>query len=291
MAWLYQYRIAGCVIQIDSDSDICERDMQKFLCLYEATQEKLPDLRFSIQADDALFSFVFVDASGAKHMLWQSADATEITASLETHLYTRLVQYLDEQDILSVHASVAKIEGEAIMFAGVSGAGKSSMCTAALLDGSTYLSDEFTLIDHQGMVHPFPRPMQWEHPEHPAFKREAIEATGLIHADYFDFLAATGEIQRCHLWHPQHIQRQPIPLKYIVLHQYDASVEGIEMMKIPRYEALSALPEHLHLHHGLAKDLPRLNQRISKDCQCYRLRFSNVHQAWQAIKKEVQNKH
>jgi hypothetical protein len=290
MAWLYQYHIAECVIQIDSDSYICEQDMRKFLCLYEPTQGKVPDLRFSIQAHDDIFSFVFMDVSGAEHMLWQSSDTTEITASLETHLYTRLVQYLDKQDILSVHSSVANIEGDAIMFAGVSGAGKSSMCTAALLDGSTYLSDEFTLIDHQGMVHPFPRPMQWEHPEHPAFKREDIEATGLIHADYFDFLAATGEIERCHLWHPQYIQRKPIPLKYIVLHQYDANVEDTEIIDIPRYEALSALPEHLHVHYGLAKDLPRLNQRISKDCKCYRLRFSNVNQAWQAIKKEVHKK-
>jgi len=287
MAWLYQYRIAGCVIQIDSEHDVCQQDMQKFLCLYEPVQGQNPDLRFSIQGLKDEFSFVFISESGATEILWQSRDTTEITASLETHLYTRLVQYLDLQDILSVHSSVASINGEAIMFAGVSGAGKSSMCTAALLDGSTYLSDEFTLIDQQGFVHPFPRPMQWEHPNHPAFKREAIQNTGLIKAESFDFLAANGEIQRCHLWHPKHIQRTPLPLKTIVLHQYNESVDGVEIVKIPRYEALSALPEHLHVHHGLAKDLPRLNQRITQDCKCYRLRFSNVKHAWQAIKKEV----
>ena len=288
MAWLYQYLIAGCVIQVDSDSEACQQDMQKFLCLYQPVQGCQPDLRFSITKHQGNYTFSLM-VQGVKQELWRSDDEAEVTAALEIHLYTQIIQYLDRQHIMSVHASAVNIQDKAIMFAGVSGAGKSSICTAALLDKAYYLSDEFALLDAQGFLHPFPRPMQWEHPEHPAFKRKDILDTGLIHADAFDFPAATGETVRCHLWHPRHIQRKPLPLCCIVLHQYKADLRETELVEIPRHEVLASLPQHLHIQHGLAKDLPRLNQRVPKRCRYYRLYFSNVKQAWLAIKKEVAN--
>ncbi len=287
MPWLYQYKIASCVVQIDSDSEACKQDMQKFLCLYEAVEGYVADLTFHVRKLDSVYRFVFVLPDGREEVLWESIDAREVSAALETHLYTRLVQFLDEKDVVSIHSSVLNIHDVAIMFAGVSGAGKSSICTAGLLDGAAYLSDEFTLLDKQGFAHPFPRPMQWEHPTHPAFDRESIETSGLIQSDYFDFPAATGGIARCHLWHPKHIQREALHLKFVVLHQYQADLNGVQCSEIPRHKALMALPEHLHVQHGLGKDLPRLNQRIGMDCKFYRLNFSDVHQAWQSIKKQV----
>ena len=287
MTWLYQYKIASCVVQIDSDTEACHQDMQKFLCLYEKVEHARADLTFSVRKVDVGYTFVLGVSGGYEEVLWQSADAREISAALEIHLYTQVIQLLDSQNIISIHSSVVNIQDEAIMFAGVSGAGKSSMCTAALLDKASYLSDEFTLLDSQGFVHPFPRPMQWEFLEHPAFERKDILDTGLIHADFFDFPAATGETARCHLWHPKHVQREALPLRYIVLHQYRAGLKETELVEIPRHEALVSLPEHLHVQHGLAKDLPKLNQRISKDCKYYRLHFSNVKQAWKMMKEEV----
>ncbi len=287
MTWLYQYEIASCVAQIDSDSEACHQDMQKFLCLYEAVEGCVADLIFSVRKLDDGYRFVFVSSDGHEEVLWESKDAREITAALEIHLYSKLVQWLDKNNIVSIHSSVLNINDKAIMFAGVSGAGKSSICTAGLLDGAAYLSDEFTLLDKHGFVFPFPRPMQWERPTHPAFDRTNIEASGLIQANYFDFPAATGGTARCHLWHPKYIQREALPLKFVVLHQYQADLNGVQCVEIPRHEALMDLPEHLHVQHGLAKDLPRLNQRIDTSCKFYRLNFSDVHQAWQIIKKQV----
>jgi len=287
MVWLYQYRIAGVVIQVDSDANVCEHDMQKFLCLYAQVSEQKADLIFRVSQQQKTLSFLLLLPDGRQETLWVSQDAAEISAALEIHLYSRLVQLLDSRDIVSIHASVLNVQDHAIMFAGESGAGKSSMCTAGLLDGAAYLSDEFTLLDAQGRVHPFPRPLQWEHPTHPAFNREEIEASGFLIADYLDFPAASGETARCHLWYPKHIQRKALPLMAVVLHQYRKDVNGVVIQEIPRHEALMELPKHVHIQHGLSKDLPRLNQRLSPLCKFYRLHFSDVKAAWAVIKEEV----
>jgi len=288
MSWLFECRIAGCIVQVDSDSDACKKAMLKFLCLYESVEGCLPDLRFSVIASEEKYSFVFTAQDGIQQTLWESADEDEVSAALEIHLYSRLVQFLDTQNIVSIHASVLNIHDSAIMFAGASGAGKSSLCTAALLDGSAYLSDEFTLLDKEGSVHPFPRPMQWEHPTHPAFDRDEIKKSGLIKADYFDFPAASGEITRCHLWHPKYIERKILPLQYVVLHQYQADLDAATIVSIPRHEALLELPNHLHIQHGLGKDLPRLNQRIAASCKFYKLNFPSAKDAWSVMKNEIE---
>jgi len=287
MSWSYQFQVAGLVIQVDSDSDACEQDMHKFIKLYEDVSEQDFDLRFSVIRQDGAYHFVSEDKHGASQQLWASQDAREVTAALEIHLYSQVVQELDKRGIQSVHSSLLSVAGQAVMFAGVSGAGKSSICTAGLLAGAKYFSDEFALLDKWGNAHPFPRPMQWEHETHPAFNRAEIEKSGLIVSDYFDFPDAQGGITRCFLWHPVHVQREALALKHIVLHQYDASLSQPKLAEIPRHEALMSLPEHLHVQRGMAIDLPTLNAKIHQDCKFYRLHFPNVFKAWELIEAEL----
>jgi len=284
--WSIQCLIAGVVVQVKSDSSACREDMHKFLCLYQQVDSNDVSLTFCVIKQSHGFDFILSDSIGAHTHLWFSADEREVSAALEIHFYSQLIQYLDPE-IVSIHAAVLNIAEQACMFAGVSGAGKSSICTAGLLTGAKYLSDEFALLDQQGAIHPFPRPMQWEFATHPAFKREDIQNSGLISADYFDFPDASGNIARCHLWHPQHIQREPLPLNYVVLHQYSSTLEKAELTEIARHEALVELPQHLHVQRGLAKDLPMLNQRIAKDCRFFRLGFPDVFEAWALIEDEV----
>jgi hypothetical protein len=286
--WCVQCRIANVVIQVDGDTDACQQDMWKFLKLYEQVEQQQPDLRFSVTHQEGIYHFTCVIDEQPSLPLWSSLDDREVSAALEIHFYSQLVQYLyQEKNILSIHAAVLGVGHQAVMFAGESGAGKSSMCTAGLLSKASYLSDEFTLLAGDGQVYPFPRPMQWEHKEHPAFDREEIERTGFIAADYFDFPDTEGATVRCHLWHPAHVQRQLLPLKIIVLHQYDADLNKPKLTPIPRHEALLELPQHLHIQAGMAKDLPLLNQRIDQDCVFYRLRFPDVFAAWQLLENEV----
>jgi len=286
--WCVQCRIANVVIQVDGDTAACQQDMWKFLKLYEQVEQQQADLCFSVTHQQGVYHFTSKVGDEPSLSLWSSTDDREVSAALEIHFYSQLVQYLyQEKEILSIHAAVLGVGQQAVMFAGVSGAGKSSICTAGLLSKAIYLSDEFTLLADDGYVYPFPRPMQWEYKEHPAFDREEIEQTGLIAADYFDFPDTEGKTVRCHLWHPSHVQRQPLTLKTIVLHQYNADLDKPVLIPIPRHEALIELPQHLHVQAGMAKDFPLLNQRIDQDCIFYRLHFPDVFAAWKLLEKEV----
>ena len=62
-------------------------------------------------------------------------------------------------DHLFVHAGVVGWEGRAIVMPGSSFAGKTTLVQAWLDAGATYYSDEFAVLDREGRVHPFARPL------------------------------------------------------------------------------------------------------------------------------------
>lgn len=58
-----------------------------------------------------------------------------------------------------VHAGVVGIEGRALLLPGQSFSGKSTLVEALVRAGATYYSDEFAVLDLEGRVHPYPRPL------------------------------------------------------------------------------------------------------------------------------------
>ena len=62
-------------------------------------------------------------------------------------------------DHLFVHAGVVGWEDRAIVMPGASFAGKTTLVRAWLEAGATYYSDEFAVLDRDGRVHPFARPL------------------------------------------------------------------------------------------------------------------------------------
>lgn len=76
-----------------------------------------------------------------------------------------LIRELDDTVIrclrgwFAVHAGTVGWRGRALLIPGVSHAGKSSLVAALLRRGATYYSDEYAMIDAEGMVHPYPRPV------------------------------------------------------------------------------------------------------------------------------------
>jgi hypothetical protein len=58
-----------------------------------------------------------------------------------------------------VHAGVVAIDGRAILIPAASFAGKSSLVAALVEHGATYYSDEFAVLDEEGQVHPYPKPL------------------------------------------------------------------------------------------------------------------------------------
>jgi hypothetical protein len=58
---------------------------------------------------------------------------------------------------LFVHAAAVAWKGRVIVLPGHSHAGKSTLTAALVRHGALYFSDEYSVIDEEGLVHPFPR--------------------------------------------------------------------------------------------------------------------------------------
>jgi hypothetical protein len=84
----------------------------------------------------------------------------------------RLYVGVEAPDSVFIHAGVVGHRGAAIVVPGRSFAGKTMLVTALVRAGATYYSDEFAVLDAQGLVHPYAKPlslrgddqMQTDHP-------------------------------------------------------------------------------------------------------------------------------
>ena len=71
----------------------------------------------------------------------------------------RMVVALRAPDHVFVHAGVVAVDGSAIVLPGASFAGKTTMVAALVRAGATYYSDEYAVLDREGRVHPYARPL------------------------------------------------------------------------------------------------------------------------------------
>lgn len=62
-------------------------------------------------------------------------------------------------DHVFVHAGVVSINGIGVLLPGKSFAGKSTLVKELVSLGAEYYSDEFAVLDHEGRVHPFAKPL------------------------------------------------------------------------------------------------------------------------------------
>jgi hypothetical protein len=82
-----------------------------------------------------------------------------------TSMMQFLIRALDDavirnlRELYAVHAGAVVWNGKAILLPGMSHAGKSSLVVELLRRGATYYSDEYAMIDPDGLVHPYPRPV------------------------------------------------------------------------------------------------------------------------------------
>jgi hypothetical protein len=60
-------------------------------------------------------------------------------------------------DWIFVHAGVVALRGRALVIPGESFSGKTTLVRALVEMGATYYSDEYAVLDEEGMVHPYPR--------------------------------------------------------------------------------------------------------------------------------------
>jgi hypothetical protein len=71
----------------------------------------------------------------------------------------RMYIALHAPDHVFVHAGVVGVEDRAIVLPGRSFAGKTTLVAALVKVGAEYWSDEYAVLDANGLVHPYPKPL------------------------------------------------------------------------------------------------------------------------------------
>ena len=78
--------------------------------------------------------------------IWQIVDS-----------YIRMTVGEHSKDYVFIHAGVVGWKGKAIVIPGSSFSGKTTLTAEFVKRGAIYYSDDFTVLDKNGYVHPFPR--------------------------------------------------------------------------------------------------------------------------------------
>lgn len=90
---------------------------------------------------------------------------TVASAGTAEKLVPDLIRVLDDaiipqlSGLRAIHAGDVLWNGRALLLPGATHSGKSSLVAEFLKRGATYFSDEYALIDAEGRVHPYPRPL------------------------------------------------------------------------------------------------------------------------------------
>ncbi len=89
--------------------------------------------------------------------LGRSRGLSRALPALESALRLKVAEASPER--IFVHAGAVAWRGRAILVPGRSHSGKTTLVAALIKAGASYLSDEFALLDREGRVHPFAKPL------------------------------------------------------------------------------------------------------------------------------------
>jgi HprK-related kinase A len=171
-------------------------------------------------------------------------------------------------EYLQLHAATLARDGQAVVFAGPSGTGKSTLAAGLLSRGWSYLSDEFALIDPDTrLVHPFPKALcvkagafaEVERLKLPIWRRRHYVKAFKGRVGYI----STRDIA------PQ-VQTRPCPIRFIIFPRY---AEGTEtrLFSMPRGRAAFLLAQHVLNRQALGGRVISTLSDVVRDAQCLRL--------------------
>jgi hypothetical protein len=130
--------------------------------LWPAVEEILPpgctacdgsraEQRFGLsEVGEEIFTLTINDAPWIEH-----ASLDVAVGALDQQL--RLFIAAEAPGVIFVHAGVVASDGRAIVIPGASFSGKTTLVQALVEQGADYYSDEYAVIDPEGLVHPYPR--------------------------------------------------------------------------------------------------------------------------------------
>lgn len=110
--------------------------------------------------------YSLVDASGTgqnstlfsdEDQLFQVPETNDVLEAFESNLQLYVAEFA--KDRVFIHAGVVGWKGKAILIPGRSFSGKTTLVAELLRAGASYYSDEYAVLDLDGNVHPFPKPL------------------------------------------------------------------------------------------------------------------------------------
>jgi hypothetical protein len=151
----FSIRAFDLEIRIECDSAEMRDSLDRFL---------LPPLPRSGNSAEAVDVSIRIEEKSDcfRILLNEEAISSALTIN-ETALAT--VKALDDalvrrlKGLRAVHAGAVVLEGRALLIPGGTHAGKSSLVAELLRRGAAHLSDEYALVDGEGRVHAYPRPL------------------------------------------------------------------------------------------------------------------------------------
>jgi hypothetical protein len=106
----------------------------------------------------------------------KSLEIEEVLHAFESHSQLYIAEWAPRR--VFVHAGVVGWKGQAILMPGRSFAGKTSLVAEFVRAGATYYSDEYAVLDAQGRVHPYSRPLAIRPSEGGVSKKHGVEELG-----------------------------------------------------------------------------------------------------------------
>ncbi len=110
------------------------------------------DPRFAITTEDGV-----VYAAERDGVVLTTGELDVVLGLFDTFVRNHVA--LKAPDRIFVHAGAVAYRGRGIVIPGRSFSGKTTLVAQLLAAGATYYSDEYAVLDEQGLLHPFPKPL------------------------------------------------------------------------------------------------------------------------------------
>lgn len=139
-------------------------DLQAFGSIARMLPDILPTGWNEIDGSSAehIFSIILKNKKSRKssfykdgELILENCSLEDIRQSLDSLIRMTVGEY--SKDYVFIHAGVVGWKGRAIVIPGRSFSGKTTLVAEFVQRGATYYSDDFTVLDKNGYVHPFPR--------------------------------------------------------------------------------------------------------------------------------------
>lgn len=122
-----------------------------------------PFVRCDVPADAAQIALEMIEEKGGFAIC---INAQRISSAIDSGgAALAAVKALDDavvanlRNLRAVHAGAVSLKGKALLIPGSTHAGKSSLVAELIRRGGELLSDEYALVDEEGRIHSYPRPM------------------------------------------------------------------------------------------------------------------------------------